>query len=156
MKATRGESKRMFLELAALETDECVIWPYAKASQRGYGQVYIDGQKLYAHREALVRRTPPPDAKSVVRHGPCNRPACMNYRHLSWGTQAENNNDKLRDGTHSIGERNGWAKLTEDEVLELRRRYGNGERQRALAVEFGVTVMTVNRAIRGESWRHVA
>lgn len=149
-------AEREFRRLAAIETDECVIWPYAKGSQRGYGQVYIAGQKLYAHREALTSRVPQPLDKPYARHGPCNKPACMNYRHLSWGTPTENNLDQRRDGTAMLGERNPMARLTAEDVAVIRRDFANGVSQRQLAKRHGVAVMTIWRAIRGVSWADVA
>lgn len=151
-KLAAGQSLAEFNRLAAIETDECVIWPYAKSGQRHYGLVYVDGKKEYAHRRALAQRTPMPADKPVARHGPCNTPACMNYRHLSWGTPTENNLDMHRDGTAPVGERNPMARLTAADVLAMRVAYANGVPQRALAKQYGVSIMTVNRAIRAESW----
>lgn len=145
-------SEGEFRRLAAIETDECVVWPYAKAGQRGYGLVYIRGEKRYAHREALLLRTASL-GRPIALHGPCNNPACMNYRHLSWGTSAENNQDMFRDGTALLGERNPMAKLTAEDVRSMREQYAVGAAtQRELAMQHGVAVMTVNRAIRGISW----
>lgn len=152
-----GTSESEFRRLAAIETDECVIWPYARAGQRRYGQVYVDRMKKYAHREALRLRIPEPSGGAVTRHGPCNQPACMNYRHLSWGTQIDNVADMRRDGTAKIGEQNPRSVLTDDVVRQMRHLYlVDRVPQRKLAVSFGVAVMTVNRVIRGESWSHVA
>lgn len=80
----------------------------------------------------------------------------LNYRHLSWATPQQNCLDQRRDGTAQLGERNWQAKLTAEQITEIRNRYARGERQRALASEYGVAVMTVNRACRGETWSHVA
>lgn len=154
-KLPHGESWREFVRLARIETDKCVVWPYAKAGQRQYGQVYVGNQKRYAHDLALEVRIGPRPSGLFVLHGPCVSPACMNYRHLRYGTPQENNRDQRRDGTAPIGERNAMSKLTADHVRDVRRRYSAGESQRALAKEFGVSVMTINRAIRGESWNHI-
>lgn len=149
-----GELKR----LAAIETDECVVWPYATAGQRGYGLTYAPGgEKRYCHREALLRRSSPPSPeKRYAIHGPCNNPLCMNYRHLSWGTPSQNNLDRRRDGTAPLGEANGIARLTERDVKRIRDRYKQGDiSQEQLASQYGVATMTVNRAIRGISWSHI-
>lgn len=151
-----GSSQREFERLAALETDDCVIWPHAKAGQRGYGQAYIDGRQVYCHREALARRHPPTPERPDALHGSCNNPACMNYRHLRWGTSTENHLDQHRDGTAPVGERNPMARLNPDAVSSIRGSYATGTRtQRQLAADHGVSVMTINRAIRRESWTSV-
>ncbi len=52
----------------------------------------------------------------------------------------------------NLGNRNG-AKLTVDNVNEIRMKYTTGEyTQGALAEEYGVTQSTVGRALRHESW----
>lgn len=143
------------MRLAAMETDDCIIWPYAKAGQRKYGQVHVKGNKAYAHELALSYRIGPRPPGMYVLHGPCGDPACMNYRHLRYGTPTQNNLDRRRDNTSPIGERNPMAKLTESDILDIRRRFASGESQRRLAAAYEVSVMTINRAIRGETWTHI-
>ena len=74
---------------------------------------------------------------------------------LSWGTPAQNQMDRVRDGTSNRGERSATAKLTEAIVAECRRRYAAGEPQEALAREFGVTSGAMCNAIRGKTWANV-
>lgn len=151
-----GESAKEFLRLVSMETDECIVWPYAKGGQRQYGQVYWEGDKRYAHELALAHRVGPRPKGMFVLHGPCVSPACMNYRHLRYGTPRENNLDRRRDNTAPLGIKNPMAKLTDEKVAAIRQRYKNGESQRNLAIEYGVGVMTINRAIRRELWSHVS
>lgn len=154
-KLPSGKSYEEFVRLSQIETDECVVWPYSKAGQRRYGQVYVRSKPHYAHELAIEVRLGPRPNGMIVLHGECNNPSCMNYRHLRWGTPSENNLDRRRDGTAPIGIRNPQARLNDEEVKKIRERYANGEAQRKLATEYGVGVMTINRAIRSESWRHV-
>jgi hypothetical protein len=58
---------------------------------------------------------------------------------------------KLRS---TLGTRNARAKLTDFDVLEIRRRYAMGETQYALAATFGVTQSNVSRLL-GKGWRHL-
>ena len=53
------------------------------------------------------------------------------------------------------GERNGQAKLTDDDVREIRRRVAAGALQKDVAAMFGVQKMQVSRIVRGERWSHV-
>lgn len=53
------------------------------------------------------------------------------------------------------GETNGFAKLTEAQVREIRSRAGV-TRQVDLASEFGVTQSAVSSILTGKAWRHVA
>jgi hypothetical protein len=50
------------------------------------------------------------------------------------------------------GSKNPLAKLTEGIVLEARRRFAAGERQRALAREYGVSPAALCQAISGKNW----
>lgn len=45
------------------------------------------------------------------------------------------------------------AKLTWEQVAEIRRRYATGEEQRPLAAEFGVSQAVVSKIVRWETWR---
>lgn len=127
-----------------------------KQTQRGpyYGlNLYRAPVKVYCRVHILVATAflgqCPPGME--VRHGPegslVNRAA-----ELSYGTQSDNMNDRVRDGTSNRGEQCWRAVLTEEIVLACRVRVLNGESQTSLAREFGVHVMTVNDAIHGRTW----
>ena len=47
------------------------------------------------------------------------------------------------------------AKLTAEQVYTIRERYDAGETQGALAREYGVTIGTIGRAVRGETHQSV-
>ncbi len=95
--------------------------------------------------------------------GPC--PEGMECRHLNgipddnrlenlrWGTKLENAADKARHGTSSVGERNGMAKLTERQVLDIHAR--PHELLRVLADEHGVSEATICVIRQGKHWAHV-
>lgn len=54
------------------------------------------------------------------------------------------------------GSRNGQARLTEQQVLEMRASFADGGVSRsALARVYGVSISTACRAIKGERWSHV-
>lgn len=53
------------------------------------------------------------------------------------------------------GEKHGQAKLTESEVMELRRRYAGGARVSQLAADSGRHYMTVRAAVKGQTWTHL-
>jgi len=101
-----------------------------------------------------------------AHYGPC--PVGMECRHidgdkknnaaanLAWGTRDENENDKKIHGTLPIGEKNGMAKLTEEDVKKMRRhRSLTGESYARISKDFGVSTMTAYRAITGKQWRNV-
>jgi len=51
------------------------------------------------------------------------------------------------------GEAHWNAKLTEEDVEAIRKRYEGGEHQVDLAREYGVSRSLVNKIIKGKAWR---
>jgi hypothetical protein len=74
---------------------------------------------------------------------------------LSYGTQIENMADALRHGTVARGRRLPQAKLDEEKVLNIRRRFSTGETIKTLALEHGVSWASLQDVVLGVSWRHV-
>ena len=53
------------------------------------------------------------------------------------------------------GEKNNCSKLTDIQVLEIRKRANNGEKQKNLAKEFGIACGTLNRIVLRKSYSHL-
>ncbi len=85
------------------------------------------------------------DCKSDVRE--CN---------LALGSHEDNMRDRTRNGGDTVGMKNAQAKLDDDSVREIRRRYRSGESLSRLAKEFRVSKNTVAGVVNGKTWRHVA
>lgn len=139
--------------------DAC--WPVSGCrTSYGYGQITRGRRgegKTTTHRVALelkLARSLGPD--EVACHS-CDNPPCCNPRHLFAGGAQANVDDKIAKGRAvygvSRGERNGFAKLTADQVAEIRRRCtGRVGEQKALAAEFGVSTSTVHLIVRNLRW----
>jgi hypothetical protein len=99
--------------------------------------------------EAFIGPRPSPEHEAC--HGPGG---ALDNRlvNLRWGTPAQNQADRVRDGTSNRGTRQWQAKLTDEIVLECRRRYAAGETQQVLAAEYGVHQAAMSQAITGASW----
>ena len=79
---------------------------------------------------------------------------------LAWGTYSDNMADSIRNGKHvapgSPGAANGRAKLTEDNVREIRRLYATGQfTQQDLALKFGVAQSVISDIVKRRKWKHV-
>lgn len=143
-------------ELGPLAT-QCKVWD--RARRNDYGVVMIARKLWLVHRWAWIQHHgEPPRDKPLVLHR-CDNPPCFELDHLFVGTDADNHADKMSKGRQShaygarYGESNPAAKLTDDQVSEVRRKYATGQvLQRELAVEFqttqGVISMIVNNKTR--------
>ena len=101
--------------------------------------------------EAFVGPCPP---GKECRHLDGN-PSNNHVSNLTWGTRLENMQDKVKHGTHNIGERAGRAILTEKQVLDIRKRAANGEKMTKLAIEHNVSHSTIWFAVTRRSWKHI-
>lgn len=137
---------------------DCHQW-IRETDSHGYGQIRVNGPKVLAPRVAWERVHGPIPAGMHVCHC-CDNPRCVNDVHLFLGTNRDNVLDKMAKGRHhhmgAKGERSGTAKLTDEQVREIRARVAGGEVQRAVARSYGVGPMAVSRIVRGERWGHVA
>ncbi|MER8412614.1 hypothetical protein [Mesorhizobium sp. M1342] len=140
-----------FVEYAlTLETDECVLFPHGRTGA-GYANVRVGERFEYGHvivcqRAHGPRLTPKLQAAHSCGNG---HMGCVNKRHLSWKTQAENASDTVAHGTVSHG-----AKLTPADVKSIRA-LAEVMRHRDIAKMFGVRGDTVSSIVRGKTWAHL-
>ncbi|RWI33392.1 MAG: hypothetical protein EOR13_17715 [Mesorhizobium sp.] len=151
--APPGEPARYFKEVVlTYDGDDCFAWPYG-TTDRGYGVLTLNGEKVYAHRlvcEAV--HGPAPTLKHEAAHS-CGRGdfGCVAPRHLSWKTPKENNADQLTHGTRARGAAHYAAKLTEDDVREIRALVGKAS-WREIARRFGVSSRTIRVIHARKNW----
>lgn len=62
---------------------------------------------------------------------------------------------KKKIGAAQQGSLSNSAKLTEDDIRDIRRRIAAGETQRSLAIEYGVGFPTINKIHLRQRWKHV-
>lgn len=151
-----GEPMRFVQEALSSNTDQHIIWPYARTSQGGCcGYVYNkDGGTNLVHRLiCTLAHGPPPSDQHEAAHS-CGVSLCCNPAHIYWATHKENERDKLKHGTLLRGERIAQSKLTAAKVLLIRAKKGNAT-QRQIAAEFGIAQAQVCRILHRDTWRHV-
>jgi hypothetical protein len=144
---------RFWIKVDRRGPDDC--WPWLAAKDgKGYGAFSFNRKRATAHRVAFFfshGHWPVHDACHK-----CDNPACCNPAHLFDGTHQDNMDDMVAKRRHQHGERNGHRKLTEVQVLEIRRRYiPRKVTGRALAAELNVSHATVEDVIAGRTWRHL-
>jgi hypothetical protein len=121
--------------------------------KQGYSWVYVGDASLLAHRVVLIAASN--KVGEVARHS-CDNTACINPAHLSWGTQVDNMQDTVQRsrGNHARGARHGRAKLTDNQVKEIRMRAASGGvgTKAALSREFGVSDSQISHICNGKVW----
>lgn len=138
----------------------------SKPHKRGYRYFILrrDGKDftVLAHRlVAMEWLGEPPSVVHEVAHNDGSR---VNNRvdNLRWATSAENQADRKRHGTYTIGEQAPAAKLTDSDVDEIRQAYSDGGRRyvggsvtmETIAKQFGVSVAQVSRVVNGRQRSH--
>lgn len=139
--------------------DGCWEWAGSRMRSRGgYGQVRWNGRTMKAHRLAYMAWVGPLRDDLFVCHT-CDNPPCINPDHLFAGTPADNNWDKAHKGRGvnpvMRGEDSPNAVLTEQAVLEIRRRLASGWSLASLASRYGVTKQAIWRIKERKTWRHI-
>lgn len=144
----------------------CWLWPGA-INNHGYGRVFLPGRaEMYAHRYAWgLAFGAVPDGLRVLHH--CDNPPCVKTEpdelfprgHLFLGTQAENLADCITKGRARRnplrGSRSPTAKLTEADVVEMRRLVAAGEPRRSVSAAFGVSESLLEKIVLRVRWAHV-
>ena len=136
----------------------CHLW-LGGVDKDGYGVFPIlddfgKHKSLKAHREAFRYYCVDPGNKHVLHH--CDTPCCINVAHLYLGNPNLNAKDRVRRGRSRggicKGEAHGQAKLSAPDVLEIRRLYLNGIKQRVIADRFNIKQQTVSKIVNNKRW----
>jgi hypothetical protein len=140
-------------------------WPWqAEITKAGYGRITDYWEKRLAHRYSweIHNGCVIPDGM-VVMHT-CDVRICVNPAHLRLGTHKENTADMIAKGrAHMMGPKNPRrgsenprAKYTEEQILEIRRRYAEGGvTLQALADEYATTKTGIHKIVKRLIWKHI-
>jgi hypothetical protein len=147
--------------------DACWLWTGPRQSG-GYGRVWHGGAAWYAHRLAwTLTRGRIGDGIRIAHR--CRERTCVRPEHLFAATDAELGRYKAEQGLVASGDRSparlyperwargarhGTAKLTDEQVAEIRARYATGQAPTTrLAAEYGVGTSQIWRIVSGQNWR---
>lgn len=114
---------------------------------------------LLVHRLVAQAFIPNPDNKPTVNHKNGDKHD-NDVDNLEWATQQENVNHAFETGLKNFGNtprgsKHGTAKLTDIDIMYIRKRVANGESQNSLAKEYQLTIGAVNQIIQGTTWGHL-
>lgn len=126
----------------------CLLWTGGKVRD-GYGKFNVIDLPKSAHRFAFLAYNGYLDDSLQVCHT-CDTPACCEPSHLFQGTAQQNASDMVAKGRsyHQLGSANGNAKLSDSQVLEIRRLKETGLRYIDIAPHFGVSPEMVSLICR--------
>lgn len=148
----QGECTQFFEDVVLdYQGDNCLIWPYAIDAETGYGSY----KSKHVHRAVCIRKHGKPDGDKRYATHRCGVRVCCNPNHLRWATPKQNNLDKIGHGTQPKGEEIWRAKLSEDDIREIRL-LDKTMLRKQIAERFGIHPMTVVKIVRRERWKHVA
>lgn len=137
---------------------ECWLW-LGGSYKGGYGVFCLPSHNVPASRYAYYLSSGHWPGCFDVLHS-CDNPPCCNPAHLWLGFAKENARDMVGKGRHARagakGERNASAKLTEDDVRDIRRSAAFGETNVTTAARYGVSADTISLIRIGKRWKHVA
>lgn len=134
----------------------CWEWQ-GQTDKGGYGTISINDRNKRAHRMSYELAYGELPAELDVLHT-CDNPTCVNPSHLFLGTDVDNMRDKVAKDRQCKGESHGMSKLTEEQVLEIRRRYkryAKVDNTVTLAREFGVHQSRIFDIVNRKKWKHI-
>ena len=141
--------------------EECWNWKRGVESS-GYGRFWSNTRDAQAHRVAYYLTHLEFDQSLCILHQ-CDNRLCCNPAHLRTGTYLDNNRDCVNKGRfvkaascHKPGSANPASKLTERDVLEIRRRHKPRRvTYKMLGKEFGISHTNVRLIVRRKTWTHI-
>ncbi|WP_394805347.1 HNH endonuclease [Rhodococcus qingshengii] len=155
----------------AVTTGEGCVEPIiGNRDKDGYHRIKVNGKQWRANRLSYICNWGQIPPGYFVCHS-CDNPKCINPRHLWLGTGKDNAIDRDQKGRHRLadarltrhlGESNGSAKLTEKDILEIRRLFipsnkgnGHGANYDELARKFNVSKRSIAAIVRRKTWSHL-
>ncbi len=162
VKYVRGDAIALFWErvnkdgpipAVCPELGPCWLWTGPKTVMH-YGCIRVRKKTRYAHVVSWFLATGEwPGALDTLHR--CDNPPCVNPSHLFLGTHADNMTDMVVKKRSACGERHRLAKLTKEQVLEIRAADLANVTPLELAARYGVARRTIYGILSRTIWRHI-
>lgn len=148
--------KQKILNSHTVSSTDCWLWTGMTFTSNGRARISLGGKTTLAARVSYLVFKRLPIGELLVCHS-CDNILCVNPEHLWLGTCADNSRDMSEKGRTRLqdGVLNNQAKLTGRQVKSIRSRCRNGELQKHIAKEFGVSASLIGLIHRRKIWKHV-
>lgn len=135
------------------KTDTCWLWIGYK-NNKGYGMISIKNKPYLSHRLSyeLFKGNIPDNL--FIRHK-CDVRNCVNPEHLEYGTNQDNVNDMIERNRNPKGEEKPNAKLTNDDILNIRKLRKEGKLYKEIGNQYNITRHEASRICNFKNWKHI-
>lgn len=156
-KSIFGHSSYEVSSMGRVRRNSRILKPYSNIWSRLQVDLYSNGVRRKVFIHTLVLESffiGPKQYKSECAH--LNGKSWDNrFSNLKWATHKENESHKYTHKTINLGEKRFGAKLTEADVINIRKLYNSGVFGYELAEMFGVNKSIISRVINKRIWSHV-
>jgi len=148
--------RRFWAKVQVCETDSCWNWLGA-LDKDGYGRFSYNKDKKSesSNRVALELKLKRPILAGYKACHTCDNTSCVNPKHLYEGTVLDNIKDRVLRHRSACGEQSGVAKLSNKDVIEIRKLGLQEKSTTKIGKIFGITRLTVYRITSRKLWRHI-
>lgn len=153
-----------FMDSVNVIDSGCWIWSGPTCANGRYGRVLGKSKTMMAHRVSYEMFNGEIPSGMFVCHT-CDNGLCVNPSHLFAGSAKDNYDDMVAKGRESSshmemarrpGEGNARAKLSNYDVIEMRRMYENGASYEQIRVAFCLKSRGhVGAIITRKQWSHI-
>lgn len=140
----------------------CKLWTGFR-NPKGYGRTKHKDKNVLVHRMAYCEHhgLKIEDIDGIVIRHKCDNPACIEPTHLQPGTVADNNRDKILRGRavnppKVRGEAHSQARLSENQVREVKRLLALGLKSTKISEYLGVSRGCIRGIQTGANWKHIS
>lgn len=130
----------------------CWLWTGAKTFS-GYGKISFQSESRTATHVVWFLTYGIFPTLDILHD--CDNPPCVNPAHLHEGTHAQNMQEGFERNRFPQGENRNFAKLSNHQVLEIKKRLDAGNSISALATDYHVSYSTIMRIRNGNTWKSV-